>query len=118
MLKGKLDCGMNNMKFALAHSYRFDSLFVAYLVGLLQTISIFVIEIVNFIVILTSLSYLETVMNFMALAVIAVFAEAFFSSLGAEDLKKIVGQPEYDDLYMIKRTSSKKASVDEGKGKN
>jgi Na+-transporting NADH:ubiquinone oxidoreductase subunit NqrB len=79
------------MKFALAHSYRFDSLFVAYLVGLLQTVSIFVIEIVNFIVILTSSNYLETVMNFMALAVIADFDDAFFSSLGEEDLKQIVG---------------------------
>lgn len=112
MLKGKLDCGLNNIKFSLNHGYRFDSPFVAFIVGWAQTVSILWIEIVNFIVILTSISILDTVMNFIALVVIAEFDNAFFSSLGTEDLKQIVGQPEYDDLYQWTRTTSLNASPD------
>lgn len=82
MLQGELISGLNNMKFALNHYYRFENPWMAYLAGFLQAVSIFVIEIVNFFVILTSQSYLEVVMNFMALAIISEFDNAFYISLG------------------------------------
>jgi hypothetical protein len=77
-LQGELVAGMRNMKFALNHYYRFDRVFVAWSAGFMQAVSIFVIEIVNFIVILQASTYLEIVMNFMALAIIAEFDNAFF----------------------------------------
>ena len=75
------------MKFSINHYYRFEKPWIAFLAGFLQATSIFVVEIVNFIVILTSQSYLDIVMNFMALAVIAEFDDAFYSALGSEKNK-------------------------------
>ena len=107
MLQGELTNGLNSMKFTLNHYYRFDNPWVAYLAGFLQSVSIFVIEIVNFLVILTSASYLEVVMNFMALAVISEFDDAFFESLGSDENKDIIENPAYEDLYKITRTTSR-----------
>jgi hypothetical protein len=97
------------MKFSINHYYRFEKPWIAFLAGFLQATSIFVVEIVNFIVILTSQSYLDIVMNFMALAVIAEFDDAFYSALGSEKNKKIIEDPAFEDLYKITRTSSTKA---------
>ena len=109
-LQGELVAGMRNMKFALNHYYRFDRVFVAWSAGFMQAVSIFVIEIVNFIVILQASTYLEIVMNFMALAIIAEFDNAFFSALGSDNMKYILDDPAFKDLYTIKRTTSKYAS--------
>jgi hypothetical protein len=48
-------------------------------------------------------------MNFMALAVISEFDNAFYESLGADSHKEIIENPEFEDLYMITRTSSRNA---------
>ena len=45
-------------------------------------------------------------MNFMALAIIAEFDNAFFSALGSENMTDILSNPAYKDLYTIKRTTS------------
>lgn len=109
-LQNELCNGLRNMKFAISHHYRFDNPVVAFMAGFLQATSIFVIEIVNFIVILTSASYLDVVMNFMALAVIAEFDDKFFDALGSDSLKDLLEDPAYDDLYMVTRTSSRNCS--------
>ena len=68
------------------------------------------IEIINFIVILTSTTYLDVVMNFMALAVIAEFDDKFFDALGNDELKGMIDDPNFDDLYKITRTCSRNCS--------
>lgn len=98
------------MKFSLNHFYRFEKPKIAFFAGFLQTSAIFMIEIVNFIVILTSTNYLDVVMNFMALAVIAEFDDKFFDALGDDDIKGMIDDPNYDDLYKITRTSSRNCS--------
>ena len=70
------------MKFALNHHYRFENPFVPYFAGMLQALSVFTIEFVNFIVILTSSTYLEVVMNFTALSIISEFDDAFYLAIG------------------------------------
>lgn len=45
-------------------------------------------------------------MNFMALAIIAEFDDAFYSALGNEQNKKILEEAAFEDLYKITRTSS------------
>jgi hypothetical protein len=77
---------------------------------LLQASSIFVIEIISFVVILTSPTYLDVVMNFVALAVIAEFDDKFFDALGDDELKRMINDANYDDLYKITGTSSKNCS--------
>ena len=110
----ELSSGMNNMKFALNHDYRFESPNYAFLAGFMQAFSIFMIEFVNFIVILTSNTYLNVVMNFMALAIIAVFDDAFFSDLTNEKLREIIDNPDFENLYMITRTTSQNVSKSGG----
>jgi len=112
-LQGELVAGMRNMKFALNHDYRFDRVFVAWSAGFMQAVSIFVIEIVNFIVILQASTYLEIVMNFLALAIIANFDNAFYNALGFEKMKFILTNPAFKDLYTIKRTTSRNAFKNE-----
>jgi hypothetical protein len=53
-MQNELISGLNNMKFALNHFYRFEKPKIAFFAGFLQASAIFMIEIVNFIVILTS----------------------------------------------------------------
>jgi hypothetical protein len=102
------------MKFVLNHYYRFENYGIAFLAGLLQATSIFAIETVNFIMILTTPTYLDVVMNFMALQIISEFDDKFYSALGPSPTKEIVENPEnYEDLYKITRTSSPFASLTE-----
>lgn len=89
------------MKLALNHEYRFDNVFIAWLAGFLQAFSIFVIECVNFLVIMQSDNFLNVVMNFMALAVIADFDTFFYGALGQDPLKDILTNPVFEDLYTV-----------------
>ena len=110
----ELCSGMNNMKFALNHDYRFESPGFAWLAGFMQAFSIFVIETVNFFVILESDNFLTVVMNFMALAIISEFDDAFFSDLSLEKLREVIDNPDFSNLYLITRTSSYTAYENEG----
>lgn len=70
------------MKFAINHEFRFRNYRVAFLSGLLQATMIFTVETVNFIAIMSCYTILDVVMNFMALAVISEFDDAFYGALG------------------------------------
>ena len=94
------------MKFTINHYYRFDNWKTAFLAGFLQATSILVIEFVNFIVIMTSSSFLTVVMNFMALAIISEFDNAFYAGLGDDKNKRCLEEPEFEDLFKITVTSS------------
>jgi hypothetical protein len=109
MLQSEIESGLDRMKFSMNHYHRFDNAWIAFLAGFLQATSIIVVEIVNFVVILTTENIMEVVMNFMACAVIAVFDNAFYSALGPSEFKKLVEDPGFEDLYKITRTSSRNA---------
>lgn len=105
--QGELTSGLQNMKFALNHDFRFDSPYIVFLSGFMQATSIFVIEIVNFIVIMSSTTYLDVVMNFMALYVISEFDDVFYNAISNIDRKALITSPDdFEDLYKITRTSS------------
>jgi hypothetical protein len=95
------------MKFANNHAYRFENYTIAWLAGCMQMIMIVTVEMVNFLVILNSNSILDVMMNFMALAIIAEFDDFFFSALGNDPNKEILTDPAYDDMFIIRRTSSR-----------
>lgn len=119
-LQEELYSGLDKMKFSLNHHYRFENYLIAFLSGLLQTLSILAIEVVNFIMILTTQTYLDVVMNFMALLIISEFDDSFYSALGKTPVKEIIETPEnYEDLYKITRTSCRFASAtDENKNED
>lgn len=98
------------MKFATNHHYRFDRPLIAFLAGFFQATSIFAIELVNLTVILSASTYLEVVMNFMALAIIAEFDDKFYDALGEDELKDLIENPAFDHLYTVTRTSSRDCS--------
>lgn len=111
MIQGELQAGLNTMKFALNHHYRFDSYKIVFISGLMQASMIFIVEIVNFIVILNSFSIKSIVADFMALVVISEFDDAFYSALGEDQNKTIIENAnEHEALFMIKRTTSDKAA--------
>lgn len=61
---------------------------------------------VNLLVVLSSTTYLDVVMNFIQLAVIAEFDNFFYYAIGSDRLKKVIEDNGYDHLYVITRTSS------------
>jgi hypothetical protein len=114
-LQNELESGINHMKFALNHFYRFDSWVIAFLAGFLQAVSIFVIEYVNFVVILTSNNYTDIVQNFMSLAIVSEFDNAFYAALGPDPKKECIEDVEFRDLYRITLTSSRNACYENEK---
>lgn len=75
------------MKLAINHHFRFENPSIAFLAGFLQAITIFAIEIVNLLVLLSSTTYLDVVMNFVQLAIIAEFDNRFYTAIGNDKLK-------------------------------
>jgi len=112
-LQGELRAGMNTMKFSLNHPYRFSDYKIVFLTGLLQASMIFIVEIVNFIVILSSFSITGVVTDFMALAVISEFDDAFFEALGDDKNKTVIEEADkFEPLFKITRTTSHAARSD------
>jgi hypothetical protein len=72
---------------------------------------------VNFFNILTSTNYLDVVMNFMTLAIISEFDNAFYSALGADPKKECIEDEEFRDLYRITCTTSQNARYENEKNK-
>lgn len=52
------------------------------------------------------MTYLDVVFNFMALAVISEFDDAFYAALGDDPFKDFITNPAYDDLFTTTRTTS------------
>jgi hypothetical protein len=77
-------------------------------------VAIFAIEIVNLLVVLESTTYLDVVMNFIQLAVIAEFDNFFYFAIGSDQLKKVIEGSGYDHLYVVTRTSSSRCSIYDG----
>lgn len=111
-LANELSSGLNLMKFALNHEYRFSNYRIAYLAGFLQVSMIITVESVNFLTILTASTILDTVMNFMALSVIADFDNFFYGAIGGDDpMKDMITNSAYDDLFKICKTTSRNAKA-------
>ena len=111
-LQDELKQGLDNMKYALNHEWRFENWKIAFFSGFLQTTVIVLIEFVNFLAILTSFTTLDVVLNFLALCVISDFDDFFYGSLRDEPLKELLNDPCYEELLMIERTTSQRAAFD------
>jgi len=111
-LQDELKQGLDNMKYSLNHRWRFEDYKVAYLSGFLQATVIYIVEMVNFLAILTSFTVLDIVMNFLALVVISEFDDFFYEALRNEPLQDLITDPAFEDLLMIERTTSRKAKID------
>ena len=72
-LQGELLMGMSMMKYSANHPWKFLSWKQAFLAGLLQTVTVIVVEIVNLVAILQNHEIVDLVMDFMALVIISHF---------------------------------------------
>ena len=97
---------MKKMKFAVNHWWKFNNYRNAFLAGLLQTITIMCVEIVNISVILIQHSIIEIVMNFMAIVVISQFGNFFYLAFVEQEWKEIITAKKYEKLLIVQTTTS------------
>lgn len=108
-LKQGLDC----MKYAINHPWRFANWRLAFTAGLMQSSSVMLNEFVNILTILYSTNIMSVVMNFLALVVISDFDDMFYGGLRNESWKEFLSDSDtYGELLMIERTSSARAAHD------
>lgn len=112
-LLDEVTMGLSNMKFALNHSYLFQSYVKAWTVGFLQSFTVIIVEIVNIEIILTSLTPLDIVYNFIALAVIAEFDDFVYAALRNEPMKLLVKPDVTSNILIVRHTTSKKCRDEE-----
>ena len=97
------------MKYVLNHGYKFDSPGLAFLNTVAQATSVIMVEFCSLLVIITSFDPLNTVLNFIGLAVIASFDDYVFSSITNEVLSKLLEGDLSSELLCIAHTTSKRA---------
>lgn len=108
-LLGELTGSLERMKFVLNHDYKFDSPNFAFANALSQSTSIIMVELCSVMVILATFRPEDTVMNFIALAIIAAFDDYVYASSVNEILKKLLNEDIVDNLCVIVHTTSKRA---------
>ena len=74
--------GLDKMKYAINHSWKFQNERLAYLAGFFQSTTIIVVTILNYYTIIAATEVIDIVMNFLALAVIAELDDFFFEAHG------------------------------------
>ena len=105
--------GLNIMKYSVNHYWKFDNYKLAFLPGLLQTLAMFIIITINFLVIMISGEILDIAKDFTALMIIAEFDNIFGNFENSDELpKRILTEPQYEALFKIEKTTSKKARLD------
>lgn len=106
--------GLSIMKFAANHSFRLESPWMVFLAGLLQSVAIVALSIVNFTVIMSSETFLDIVVYFFLLIIISKFPVSFYSGIGHLAIKDMVENPhKFSDLFTITRTTSDNCPVNE-----
>ena len=108
LLQRKLRQGLDKMKFALNHFWRFDSVGVAFMSGLLQTLMIVFVQLLLFSIVVLSHDIIEVMTHFLALFVVSKLDEVFFSELSAtgEITRKIISDKKFASLRLIQTTTS------------
>lgn len=110
----ELKQGLEKMKFAINHPWKFDKVGFAFLAGFCQATVIMVVTFLNYFTIIDATTVIDIVMNFLALAVIADLDDMFFkvhgsSEIGVEMVKN--EENKYDELYTIETTTSDDAEM-------
>ena len=84
--------GFNNIKFSINHPWKFERKLLAFFTGFLQVIVILVIELTNFVLVMTSNSYREIIINFIVLLLISQFDDFFYQTFANTEIKKFLKQ--------------------------
>ena len=97
---GELNQGLNFMKYALNHPWKFNNWFNAFFIGFLQMIVLISVEAVNLGILLSNQTIIDTIMNFLALVIISDFDDYFFFTVSNEKPSLAIthGEVEVDDI--------------------
>ena len=103
--------GFNNIKYSVNHPWKFERKLVAFFAGFSQIVVVVVIEITNFALIMTSVSYKELTLNFIILVIVSQFDDFFYQTFSDSTTKSLLrGDKEpYSDLLMVQQTTSLQA---------
>jgi len=85
----EISAGLEMMKYAVNHPYKFENFSVAWMSGFLQCISCLSVEIANIGVICGANDTISIVFNFIALAIIAEFDNYVFNSMKNESFREL-----------------------------
>ena len=88
--------GLDMMKYAVNHPYKFRKWYVAYLIGLTQFSVLVTVELVNLIVLVSNNSIEDILMNFLALIVLTDFDNFLFITVRKELLAKLLEDGEVE----------------------
>ena len=105
----EFNSGLNKMKFALNHPWKFDSCWQAWVAGFLQTMILILVSVCNYLVIISMQNVSDVLINFLALLVISELDNFFYAAHGVQEFgKRIVlkSQAEYKELFTIETTTS------------
>ncbi len=109
-LVDEVSAGLEMMKYALNHSYKFEHYEVAWMSGFLQTTSCLSVELANIGVICGANDTISIVFNFIALAIIAEFDNYVFGSMKNESFKALCEKKFCEKAFVICHTTSKKCA--------
>lgn len=117
-LNGETTQGLMLMKYANNHPWRFVDWKTAFLIGFSQFAMVITVEFVNLVILITNQTIMDTIMNFLALVIIADFDDYFFMTVDKMILAKLISDGEMgegkdkrtlDDVLKIETTTSDQA---------
>ena len=112
----ELKQGLDKMKFANNHSWKFKRPGFAFIAGLCQASIIMFVTLLNYYTIIDANTVKDVVMNFLALAVITEMDDFFYQIHDADEIgvKMVENQGGlYNHLYTIETTTSQDAEMNE-----
>ena len=82
--------GFKNMKFALNHPWKFEKPVLAYFVGFWQTFVVFVVELINYILVVGSNTHMDIILGFLALIFVIHFSNFFFQPQTNTEFRNLI----------------------------
>ena len=77
-LQGEFKQGYCNMNYALNHPWKFERPVLAGLIGFMQTFVVFAIELISYVILVASNTYLDIVLAVLSLFFVVNFSTFFF----------------------------------------
>ena len=78
------------MKFVLNHPWKFERPILAFFVGFMQTFVVFVIELINYILVVGSNTHMDIILGFLALIFVVNFSNFFFQPQTDAEFQKLI----------------------------
>ena len=78
------------MKYAMNHPWKFEKPILAFFVGFMQSLVVFVIELINYVLLVGLNTHMDILLGFITLIFVIHFGNFFFQSIADPEYKKII----------------------------